>query len=153
MSSTDTAAAVVVRPLTHTDYPGWWPLWEGYLHFYQHPLSEQVTLLTFERLCIGERLAGLVAEAPDGTLLGLAHLVFHPSSWSEHGYCYLEDLYVSEAARGQGIAHRLFDAVYQLADEKQCDRVYWATHETNTRARALYDQLGERTAFLTYRRW
>lgn len=153
MSTTDPAPTLVVRPLTGSDYPGWLPLWDGYLHFCQHPLSEHVTQLTFERLCIGERLAGLVAEAPDGTLLGLAHLVFHPSTWSDHGYCHLEDLYVSEAVREQGIAHRLFEAACRLADEKQCDRVYWTTHETNTRARALYDQLGERTALLTYRRW
>ncbi|QCR35594.1 GNAT family N-acetyltransferase [Nissabacter sp. SGAir0207] len=153
MTTLDPTLPLRIRPLASADYPHWLPLWDGYLYARQRSLNEAITLLTFERLCIGERLAGLVAEAPDGTLLGLAHLAFHPSTWSEQGCGYLEDLYVSEAARRRGIARQLVEAACQLADEKPCHCLYWTTDETNTAARALYDQLGERTSLLTYRRW
>ena len=58
---------------------------------------------TFARLCEPDGdLVGLLAVDPDGRALGLAHLVFHPSTWTETPYCYLEDLFVDRAGRGSG---------------------------------------------------
>jgi hypothetical protein len=63
-------------------------------------LSDEITRHTFDRL-VDETygLVGLVAQGEQG-LVGLAHLVFHESTWSPTTYCYLEDLFVSLAARG-----------------------------------------------------
>ena len=144
---------LTVRPLVLADKLQWAMLWDGYLAFYQHPLADEVTSNTFARLCANQEMVGLVAEDADGQLLGLMHLLFHPSTWSIAGYCYIEDLFVSETARGQGVARKLFAHAYALADLRGSDRVYWATHDTNSTAKALYDSLGERTGFLTYRRW
>ena len=43
---------------------------------------------------------GLAAEAEDGTVVGFAHCVMHPTTWSRGGTCYLEDLYVDPDHRG-----------------------------------------------------
>ena len=91
----------MIRALTADDYPGWLPLWRGYLRFYRGEVSDEVTLGTFRRLAGGlDGMTGLVAEDPDGTgrLAGLAHLVFHPSTWASQPYCYLEDLFVAPPA-------------------------------------------------------
>jgi GNAT superfamily N-acetyltransferase len=80
------------------------------------------------------------------------NLIFHPSTWSSVGYCYIEDLYVSPAARGKKVSEKLFEQAYLLANEKGSDRVYWMTQEYNAPARSLYDKIGKRTSFIAYER-
>ena len=85
-------------------------------------------------------------------LVGFTHLVFHRGTWSVGDFCYLEDLFVAKAARQRGVARALIEAVYDLADKRGCERVYWLTHESNTTARKLYDQVAEHHGFIQYRR-
>ena len=56
-------------------------------------MSDEFTRNTFDRLVddTDGYLVGLVAQGEQG-LVGLAHLVFHASTWSSASYCYLEDL-------------------------------------------------------------
>jgi len=145
----------MIRALTADDYPGWLPLWRGYLRFYRGEVSDEVTLDTFRRLAGGlDGMTGLVAEGPAGTggLAGLAHLVFHPSTWASQPYCYLEDLFVAPSARGSGLSRQLIDAVYAEADKRGAARVYWETQEYNGAARSLYDLVAHRTSFVIYER-
>jgi GNAT superfamily N-acetyltransferase len=145
----------MIRALTADDYPGWLPLWRGYLRFYRGEVSDEVTLGTFRRLAGGlDGMTGLVAEDPagTGTLAGLAHLVFHPSTWASQPYCYLEDLFVAPSARGSGLSRQLIDAVYAEADRRGAARVYWETQEYNGAARSLYDLVAHRTSFVIYER-
>jgi len=70
----------------------------------------------------------LVAEK-DGALIGLTHFVFHRHGWKIEDVCYLQDLYVSPAARGTGCGRKLIEAVYAAADAKGCPSVYWLTQD------------------------
>jgi GNAT superfamily N-acetyltransferase len=143
---------VTVRPIGDDDYPQWLGLWAGYLRFYRERLPEEITQATFNRLVDPKgELKGLVAES-GGRLVGFAHYLFHPSTWSPTGYCYLEDLFVDPEARGQGAGRALIEAVYAAADKAGSGRVYWMTQEFNADARALYDTLGHRTSFIKYQR-
>jgi len=94
---------------------------------------------------------GLVAEV-DGQVIGLAHVLFHRSTWSPTWYCYLEDLFVDPAARKNGIGRALIEATYREADARGCTRTYWATQEFNYRARSLYDTVATKSPFIQYRR-
>lgn len=141
----------MIRPLQQSDFDAWLPLWQGYLRFYRAELPEETTAETFERLVRGE-LVGLVAEGDDGALLGFVHLVFHASTWATGSYCYLEDLFVSPAARGTSTAKELFAAVYAEADRRGAAKTYWQTQEYNGAARSLYDQVGRPTSFIVYER-
>lgn len=143
-----------VRHLRKDDRPGWEELWGGYLDFYQAPMEAVVIEVTWSRLNDpAEPMVALVAE-DDKTheLIGLVHCVFHRGTWAITDLCYLEDLFVAASARGRGVGRALIEAVYAMADERQCDRVYWLTHETNTNARALYDKLARNMGFIQYRR-
>jgi GNAT superfamily N-acetyltransferase len=144
---------MVIRKLAAGDFGSWEPLWQAYLRFYRGEVSAEVTGVTFRRLCDGlEGMTGLVAEDASGALVGLAHLVFHPSTWSDGPYCYLEDLYVSPAARGTGLSRELLDAVFAEAGRRGATRTYWETQEYNGAARSLYDQVAHRTSFVVYER-
>jgi GNAT superfamily N-acetyltransferase len=97
-------------------------------------------------------MVGLVAVGDHGELLGFAHLVFHPSTWSDTFYCYLEDLFVSREARGTTTGRDLIQAVYGEADRRGATNTYWQTQQYNGAARSLYDQVGHLTSFITYQR-
>ena len=70
----------------------------------------------------------LVAEK-DGQLLGLVHYLFHRSTSMIEQNCYLQDLFVSEGARGLGAGAALIDAVRAAARPAGASRVYWLTQE------------------------
>jgi GNAT superfamily N-acetyltransferase len=67
-------------------------------------------------------------------------------------YCYLQDLFVSEAGRGHGLGRALIEAVYEKAKAAGASRVHWLTHTSNAQARILYDQVAENPGFIQYRK-
>jgi GNAT superfamily N-acetyltransferase len=150
------SAAVRIRPVQREDFPGWKQLWDGYNAFYGRSgstaLAPEITATTWTRFFdVDEPVHALVAEQA-GVLLGLAHFLFHRSTIQVAPTCYLQDLYTAEQARGRGVGRALIQAVCERAREAGTARVYWQTHETNTRAMRLYDQVAERSGFLIYRR-
>ncbi len=143
----------MIRALAPADFASWERLWLAYLRFYRAEVSGEVTALVFRRLCEQtDGMTGLVAADEQGELVGLAHLVFHPSTWSADPSCYLEDLFVARAARGTGTARQLLEAVFAEARSRGADRTYWQTQEFNAPARSLYDQVAHRTSFVVYER-
>ncbi len=148
---TDVKPEITVRHLRATDREGWQRLWEQYLRFYRADLPAATSDSTFARLCEGDSgLIGLLAVDRAGYALGLAHLIFHPSTWAEGPYCYLEDLFVDRAGRGAGVAGRLFEALYETARKHGATRVYWLTQQYNGAARSLYDTVAQLTSFVVY---
>jgi GNAT superfamily N-acetyltransferase len=141
-----------VRPLEPRDFDAWLALWDGYNSFYRNEVTAEVTENTFRRLHENTHgFFGLVAEQ-DGGLVGLAHAIFHPSTWTTQGYCYLEDLFVARAHRGSGVARALIEGVYGEADRRGADGVYWHTQSYNAPARSLYDRVAQPTSFVVYER-
>ncbi|HVY84474.1 MAG TPA: GNAT family N-acetyltransferase [Caulobacterales bacterium] len=135
-----------------SDRPDWEELWARYCEFYNQHLDPVVIETTWARLHDpAEPMFALVAEHA-GILVGLVQCVLHRGTWAVNNICYLEDLFVASEMRNHGIGKALIEAVYARADELQCDRVYWLTHEANKTARALYDQIATRTGFIQYRR-
>jgi GNAT superfamily N-acetyltransferase len=141
---------LTIRPIQASDHAAWLPLWQGYIEFYQGDVSDAQTTLTWQRMLdAAQPLQGWVAER-DRQLIGMAHIFMHDSTWSDRGYCYLEDLFVSEAARGQGVARQLIEHCKTWATRQGAGKLYWLTQETNHTARQLYDKVAQRTGFIHY---
>ncbi len=142
-----------VRPIAAGDLDEWIPLWTAYLDFYRETLDDQVMRRTFERLSRREDgLFGFCAESPDGMLVGIAHGILHPSTWSTSLACYLEDLFVGPSARGTGAARALIESVADEARRCGATKLYWHTQEFNGPARSLYDQVATRVSYVVYER-
>ena len=75
----------------------------------------------------------------DDHVIGFTTYNLQNSTWSEHGHCYLEDLFVDPVARGTGAGRALIDYVKEFAIANKCSRLYWNTDEDNATARKLYD--------------
>lgn len=146
--------SIEIRRLEERDRTAWGVLFQGYLTFYKASLTDDVVDETWARLLRDDPQfhLGLAAVDDAGELVGIAHILFHRSTWSKTHYCYLEDLFVSPDVRARGIGRQLIEAVYAEADARDCTRTYWATQEFNYRARGLYDQVATKSPFLQYRR-
>jgi GNAT superfamily N-acetyltransferase len=141
-----------VRPLELTDRDRWNELWRGYLQFYKHELPADLTDLTWRRLLDPAHPFQGFAALDGERIAGIVHFHVHASTWARLCYCYLEDLFVDPACRGQGLGRTLIEAVYRAADEQGAERVYWHTENTNERAQHLYLQVAELTPFVQFRR-
>jgi GNAT superfamily N-acetyltransferase len=145
-----------IRTVIPSDFLQWLPLWKGYNKFYGRfgntALPEAITQSTWARFFdSSEPVHAMIAEH-EGELVGLVHYVFHRSTISIAPTCYLQDLFTKESVRGQGIGRKLINAVYEQAKSTGSTRVYWHTHESNHTAMKLYDQVGDKSGFVVYRK-
>lgn len=140
-----------IRPLTPTDRTAWEPLWMGYQAFYQTSIPLETTDYTWQRFHDPNVPMHVLGAWNDDHLVGIVHYLFHSSTWSVGPYCYLQDLFTLSEVRGQGVGRALISAVVTAAQASGASRVYWLTHETNTHAMLLYDQVAERSGFVQYR--
>ncbi|RBL90220.1 GNAT family N-acetyltransferase [Chitinophaga flava] len=147
---------IIIRKLYQEDFEQWLALWDGYNEFYgrwgDKMLDPMISRTTWNRFFdVYEPVHAIVAEG-NGRLIGLSHYLYHRSTITVEPSCYLQDLFVSQEFRGNGVARKLIESVYSLAKTNGCSRVYWQTQETNHTAMQLYDKLAERSGFLVYRK-
>ena len=146
----------IVRFAVRTDFAQWLPLWEGYNTFYGRSgataLPGEITQATWARFFDAYEPVHAMVAASEGRLVGLVHYLFHRSTISIAPTCYLQDLFTDASTRGQGVGRALINAVYEQAKLAGTSRVYWLTHETNSTAMKLYDQVAEHSGFVVYRK-
>jgi ribosomal protein S18 acetylase RimI-like enzyme len=86
----------------------------------------------------GETLVLLAGDGPDG----LAVLRFRAAIWSRGLECYLAELYVRPASRGQGVGRALAEAAMREARLRGADTMDIGVDEPDLVARRLYESLG-----------
>ena len=149
---------VIVAPLKSEDRAAWEELARGYKAFYRTPTADAQYEAAWRQLRDeGSGFWGLGAYLgdddgtgePAGTLVGITHYLLHPVMWYGDS-CYLQDLFVAEAARGKGAARALIERVAEMARSRGAGRLYWNTQEDNARARLLYDKVARFNGFIRY---
>ncbi|GGP27691.1 GNAT family N-acetyltransferase [Silvimonas amylolytica] len=133
--------ALVTRYASLDDLDVVAPLFNDYRVFYQ--LASDPALA---RRYLGERLARLqsvvlLAEL-EGVAVGFIQLYPGFCSLAAAPFWLLNDLYVSPAARGHGVARALMEKARQHALATGADRLDLSTAHTNATAQALYESLG-----------
>ncbi len=108
------------------------------------PQEVTVTLAHFEESGFGDKpvwwafVAVSVNEAgTEDAILGFAMYYIRYSTWKGQRM-YLEDILVTEAARGKGIGKLLFDALITEAKEKNFSGIVWQVLEWNEPAINFY---------------
>jgi GNAT superfamily N-acetyltransferase len=145
-------ATVLIRPVGPDERAAWEPLWAGYLEFYKTSLPSEHSDVAWRRFHDPAEPMFLLGAYVDGKLTGIVQYLFHRSTWTPGNYCYLQDLFVAEGARGLKLGRRLIEAVYAKAQEAGASRVYWLTQEDNATARLLYDRVAQKSGFIQYRK-
>ena len=142
---------ITVRPVRPSDRTGWDELYRGYAAFYKiaqsNEMRDRVWLWLHD---VTEESEGLIAEAEDGTLLDLTHFrpFAQPLTATTGGF--LDDLFVSPAARGLGVADTLIEGVRKIALDRGWSIVRWITAEDNYRGNSVYDRVAVKPSWTTY---
>jgi ribosomal protein S18 acetylase RimI-like enzyme len=107
-----------------------------------HPPEEDM-LAAVRHIMATERADYLLAGDPPA---GVAQLRYRHSVWTGTDDCWLEDLYVEDHARGNGLGRALVEAAVGRARERGCARVELDVDEGNAAAQALYEAAGFRSS-------
>ena len=109
--------------------------------------SENAILASAERLLEDPATEFLLgAPGEDAPPAGVCQLRFRWSVWTAAPDCWLEDLYVRAAARGQGVGAALVAAALDRARARGSRRIELDTSEANAGALALYERMGFSTS-------
>lgn len=119
-------------------------LMRAYCDFYEVSPPDEDLLAVVGALIADPEREGLQLIARDdrGLASGFATLYW---SWSTTSACrigVMNDLFVTEAARGQGLADRLIDACRTECSARGARQLTWQTAPDNLRAQAVYDRVG-----------
>jgi ribosomal protein S18 acetylase RimI-like enzyme len=142
--------SIEVRPVADGDFFAWLDLYGKYAEFYDTQLTDQKALVLWSWLTApSHEEDGLVAVDGD-RLVGLAHMREFARPLEGDRGLFIDDLFVSEDARGKGIGHALIDAARKRAEEQGLGVVQWITAHDNEQAKNVYDSVAERTSWVTY---
>jgi GNAT superfamily N-acetyltransferase len=136
---------IQIRPATEIDLPLILQLIRELAVFEQ--LSHEVTATEQQlrqHLFGAKPLAEVIIASHSGNAAGFALFFENFSTFVGKPGIYLEDLYVREAWRGQGVGTALLEAVRQLAIARGCGRFEWSVLDWNRRAIDFYEKMGAR---------
>ncbi len=137
-----------IRSLERKDYESWLPLWQANC---LDQISDDVTAETWRRLTNPkEHVHGLgifnddnnQAKGNNQELLGILHYILHPTTGFKEYACYMQDLYIDETARRQGLAKRLVWELESIGKAEKWARIYWFAEKNNMAVQNLYKNLG-----------
>ncbi len=106
---------------------------------------------------IEEAVPGLIGDPNTEFLLagdpevGFAQVRFRPSVWTGSDDAWLEDVFVLEEARGEGVGKLLAEGAVQRARKRGCGRIQLEANASNRQAVSLYEGIGFRASHLPER--
>ncbi len=126
------------------DLPDLLPLVRAYCDFYQVSPSDERLLALSSALIADPDRDGLqlIGRDADGRAVGFATLFWTWSTTDAARLGVMNDLYVLERARGEGLAQALIDECRTECARRGASRLTWQTAPENLRAQALYDRVG-----------
>jgi GNAT superfamily N-acetyltransferase len=134
----------VIELVTESDLDDLLPLMRGYCDFYEVAPSDDALLAMSRTLIADPEREGLqlIARDDQGEAIGFATVFWTWSTLSASRIGVMNDLFVSEAARGSGAAADLIEACAERCRKRDVTELDWTTAHDNHRAQKLYDRVG-----------
>ena len=132
-----------IRPATPADCPAILQLVTELADYERAVHEVQASVADFEARLFGPdaRVHALMCER-EGQTLGFAVYFFNFSTWQGKLGLYLEDLYVTPAARGTGAGMALLRELARIAVAQDCGRFEWSVLDWNQPAIDFYERMG-----------
>nr|WP_315023263.1 GNAT family N-acetyltransferase [uncultured Aminipila sp.] len=104
--------------------------------------SDERFALTFDEALQHPELITLLLIEKEKKVIGFANLMTIFSVWSHGKALILDDLYINQEFRGNGIGRFVMQFIETYAREHGCKRLQFQSEYTNPEAHRFYDQLG-----------
>jgi GNAT superfamily N-acetyltransferase len=146
------AAAVGIEPISAAQLETLLPMIAAYQRFYEvEDIDVERNRTFFSRFLAPSEDGMLIGAWRGEELVGYSCLYWHFTSLVPAETVLLNDLYVAEAERGEGIGRALIEASAEIARQRGAHHVEWATQPDNKAAQRLYDSTGaERSEWVEY---
>ncbi len=133
----------MIEIVTEADLSELLPLMRGYCDFYEVDPSDDALLAMSRTLIADPEREGLqlIARA-DGRAIGFATIFWTWSTLSASRIAVMNDIFVSEDARGSGTADQLIEACAERCRGRDVTELGWQTSHDNLRAQKVYDRVG-----------
>jgi GNAT superfamily N-acetyltransferase len=136
-------AEIEIAPVAAAEFESLLPLIAAYQRFYRvDDIDAERNRAFFHRFLAPSEDGMLLGARDGGELVGYACLYWHFSSLGAAESVLMNDLFVSEAARGRGAGRALIEASAGVARERGAAHLEWATAPDNLTAQRLYDSTG-----------
>jgi len=134
---------ILIRPALAGDVPTILHFVRELAAFEREPDAVKATEEMLSDALFGPAAAAeAVVAGRDGELVGFALFFHNFSTWTGRRGLYLEDLYVTPAARGEGVGTALLRHLARIAVERDCARFEWSVLDWNADAIAFYRAMG-----------
>lgn len=133
----------MIRPASPADVPVILRFVRELAEYEREPDTVEATEETLAEALFGPHPAAeaVIAEQ-HGVPVGFALFFHNFSTWKGRRGLYLEDLYVTPAARGSGVGKALLRHLAALALDRGCARFEWSVLDWNTPAINFYRAMG-----------
>jgi GNAT superfamily N-acetyltransferase len=145
-------AEVEIAPIAPEEFEELLPQIAAYQRFYEvEDVDDERNRAFFRRFLAPSEDGLLLGARSEGRVVGYACLYWHFSSLEACESVLMNDLYVDESVRGQGVGRALIEASAEVAREREVPFVEWSTAPDNETAQRLYDSTGaDRTEWFSY---
>lgn len=134
---------IPIRPATPDDVATILRFVQDLAAFEREPDAVEATEAMLGEALFGSHPAAEAVIAEEaGAPVGFALFFHNFSTWKGRRGLYLEDLYVTPAARGRGVGGALLRHLAGIAVERNCARFEWAVLDWNADAIAVYRRMG-----------
>ena len=134
---------IPIRPATPDDVATILRFVQDLAAFEREPDAVEATEAMLGEALFGQQPAAEAVIAEEaGAPVGFALFFHNFSTWKGRRGLYLEDLYVTPAARGKGVGGALLRHLAGIAVERNCARFEWAVLDWNVDAIAVYRRMG-----------
>ncbi|WP_320111697.1 GNAT family N-acetyltransferase [Draconibacterium orientale] len=130
---------IKIRKATENDFPAIFGLITELAEYEKSPekVSNSLELMYEQK----DYFNCYVAETEEKEIIGMALYYFSYYTWVGKSL-YLDDLYVKEAYRGNGLGTRLMDKMFEVAKAENCKRFRLQVLNWNQPAINLYEKSG-----------
>jgi GNAT superfamily N-acetyltransferase len=141
-----------VEPIAGEQFEALLPMIAAYQGFYEAEEVRTDRNRDFFRRFIAPSDGGMLIGAwREDELVGYTCLYWHFSSTKAVETVLMNDLYVDESARGEGVGRALIEAAAEVARDRGSPILEWSTAPDNATAQRLYDATGaERSTWIEY---
>ncbi|MDB5694484.1 MAG: family acetyltransferase [Sphingomonas bacterium] len=133
---------IILRPAVAADVPTILRFVRELAAFEREPDAVEASEADLTAALFGSSPAAEAVIASDGEPVGFALFFHNFSTWSGRRGLYLEDLYVTPAARGRGVGKMLLQHLAAIALDRGCARFEWSVLDWNADAIAFYRAMG-----------
>ncbi len=129
---------VTIKPVSEREFFAWYELFTAYAECMGVKADDERTMRVWT--AVQSDAHAVVAFDGGGKPVGFAHFTtFKRLLQGDTGYT-VEDLFVAEQARGNGVATALIEHVRTRAEEQHRAIIRWVTRPDDPAARALYEK-------------